>query len=172
MFNNSNTHIFEVKLMPETIQILQPGQMMPDFSLPSTMGKPFRISFFRNRANLVLVFCGTSYEDEIGRLLSSLNEAAPEISRENSYIAAILPVSLDRAGEIVDKYSLNFPILADEDGNILYECIHVNHPGFELYIIDRYGEIASVERVETAGHFPKAEEILDWVRFLEIQCPE
>jgi peroxiredoxin len=158
--------------MPETILILNPGQMMPDFSLPSSLGRPFRVSDFRNRSNLVLVICNLDNIEEISLLLPSLNAAASEISQENSSLALILPKTLDEVETIVDEYGVIFPVLADPDKKVIQGKVHVNDPGLEMYILDRYGEIAAVERVETAGFFPKPVEILDWVRYLEIQCPE
>ncbi|MDD5370946.1 MAG: hypothetical protein PHQ40_17845, partial [Anaerolineaceae bacterium] len=76
------------------------------------------------------------------------------------------------AEQLKDKLDLDFVILADEHRRVISDQMHVRSPGTVIYILDRYGEIFSVERVESSGQFPPVKEIIAWVRFIEIQCPE
>jgi peroxiredoxin len=158
--------------MPIEVHLLNPGDRLPDFSLPSTLGRPIRVSDFRNRTNLVVIFSNPEQLEAILPCLAELDQAAPELIEENTQVILVLPIALERAENLKDRFDLNFPILADEHGHVIDDLIHVHQPGTEVYILDRYGEIFAVERIETADRFPPANEIIDWVRFIEIHCPE
>lgn len=158
--------------MPNQVPVYQPGQRLPDFSLPSTLGHPIRISDFRNRVNLVVMICAPQSIEALYPILAVLNLVNSELVTENTQTLVVLPVSLDEAEQLHDEFSLTYPLMADADGKVTREMIQVHQPGLEMYILDRYGEIYAVERIETGGHLPESREILDWVRFMEIQCPE
>lgn len=158
--------------MPNQVPVYQPGQRLLDFSLPSTLGHPIRISDFRNRVNLVVMICAPQSIEALYPILADLNLVNSELVTENTQALVVLPVSLDEAEQLHDEFSLTYPLMADADGKVTREMIQVHQPGLEMYILDRYGEIYAVERIETGGHLPESREILDWVRFMEIQCPE
>jgi peroxiredoxin len=158
--------------MPNEMHVFNPGERLPDFSLPSTLGHPVRISDFRNRSNLVVIFTNPEQLGAIQPFLADLNRAAPELVEENTQVVLVLSVTIEEAERRKDQFDLTFLILADEHRQVSDDLIHVHPPGTEIYILDRFGEIFAVERIETGGHFPPAKEIIDWVRFIEIHCPE
>jgi peroxiredoxin len=159
-------------MMPNQVPVYQPGQRLPDFSLPSTLGHPIRISDYRNRVNLVVMICNPQTIEALYPMLAGMNRVNSELAAENTQALVVLPVNLDEAEHLHDEFGLTYPLMADVNGKVAREMIQVHEPGLEMYILDRYGEIYAVERIETGGHLPESREILDWVRFMEIQCPE
>jgi peroxiredoxin len=159
-------------MMPKEMRVFNPGERLPDFSLPSTLGHPIRISDFRNRSNLVVIFSNPEELEGIQSFFAELDRAAPELVEENTQVVLVLPVAIEEAERRKDQFELTSLILADEHRQVIDDLIHVHQPGTEMYILDRFGEIYAVERIETGGYFPPAKEIIAWVRFIEIHCPE
>lgn len=80
--------------------------------------------------------------------------------------------ALGEAEQIRRENSLPFPVLADEDGHAhrafgaqaSYKAV-----GMVFYIADRFGEVYSAHRTDETHPLPRVEEILFWVRFIELQ---
>jgi len=91
------------------------GQLIRDFTLTSTLGKPISLSDYRGRSNLVLVFAG----DGDGSLdLEILAEIAADHARfldEQTQVLTILQCSKEKAARIKEQTNLPFPVLVDED---------------------------------------------------------
>jgi len=148
--------------------------MVPDFSLPSTSGRPIRISDYRQRSNLVLLFVAQADREAIRPLFDQLQSARGEFANENAELLAVFPTSIAEVERLKDEAGIEFPILSDERGLTRRFLTAEDGAGLltSIFIVDRYGEIYAIERIEQAGSVPDAEEILDWVRFIELQCPE
>jgi len=41
-----------------------------------------------------------------------------------------------------------------------------------LHLADRYGEVFAASRTAEGDALPSIDEILRWVRFIQLQCPE
>ena len=125
--------------------------MLRDLKAPSLDGPPVQLSDLRGRRNLVLIFAGTDGAE--WRLIAELRQAAGEL-REEEATAVIVA---DAGAESRAWYGALAP-----DGV----------PGAALYISDRYGEIYFAAHPERGQPLPSAAEVLDWLRFINSQCPE
>jgi peroxiredoxin len=151
------------------------GDMMPDLDLTGPGGRPVRISDYRQRKNLVLLFM-----DGAGlgarRLLRGLAFRHEELVREDTEVMA---VSLGPEGipELPEPFAGGppFRVLADDEGGA-HRAVGASprdgEEGTSLFILDRYGQIFAAYGPGGRAPIPPLGEILDWVRFIESECPE
>ena len=77
--------------------------------------------------------------------------------------------------ELAQEANLPFPLLVDEDGRIHRSAGAADksgHPAIAIYITDRFGEVFAVYRAAEGQTMPSAQEIIKWLTFINIQCPE
>lgn len=131
--------------------LLERGMMLRDISATTLEGVPAWLSDFRGRRNLVLIFAGTNGEE--GRLLSELRQSREELREEEAVVAILSD--------------------ADPESRAWYGALTAGGaPHAALYITDRYGEIYFAAHPERGQPLPSAAEVLDWLRFINSQCPE
>jgi hypothetical protein len=73
-----------------------------------------------------------------------------------------------------EKLVLPFPLFVDEDG--VHRRLGATDSEGEispaLYITDRYGEVFAAYRSTAGQGMPRAGELLNWLAFINSQCPE
>ena len=139
------------------------GQLIRDFTLTSTLGQEISLSDYRGHSNLVLVFAGGSVDNPDLKVLA---EIAADHNRQ---------CTLERAAQISQVANLPFPLLVDEHGQIHRSAGAADksaHPVIAIYITDRFGEVFAVYRAAQGETMPSAQEIIKWLTFINIQCPE
>ncbi len=145
--------------------------MMPDFILVSMNGKRVRISDHRGRRNLVLVFCARGNSKETRSFLRQVFEQRSEFEGEEAQVLIIVLDADDRAELLRD---LPFPVLRDKEGHAHdLAGVAVNERNLRpvIYVVDRYGEIRHICR-DGNPSCANAGAILDWVRYINLECPE
>ena len=81
----------------------------------------------------------------------------------------------ETAARIKQEANLPFPLLVDEDGRIHRPAGAVDkygHPAAAIYITDRFLEVFAVYRSSEGQTMPCAREIVEWLSFIDSQCPE
>ncbi len=170
---DTNPSLSRVQSPPAQIPV--PGEIMPDLNLISTGRANVRISNYRSRRNLILIFSGTGYSETVRRLLRNFSEIYSEFVSEEAQVLAVVQGSRDRAEQLERSDAISFPVLADEDG---HAHIRVGVLGPEqnctpvVYVVDRYGEIRHVSRAEESRAGLTPGEALDWIRYINLECPE
>lgn len=151
---------------------IRPGQVLPVIALPAAGGAITRLSSYRGRRNLVLVLVGDAGCEGCRELLRALAGAYPEMQQEHAEVVAVLRGSLGQAKEVARAERLSYPVLADEDGlaHAAYGLPDATTDG-AVFISDRYGEVFAVYDLSETPH-PSADAILEWLRFIQVQCPE
>jgi peroxiredoxin Q/BCP len=149
---------------------LKAGDPAPDFTARTTDGKPVSLKDFRGR-KLVMYFYPKDDTPGCTRQACSLRDHNAEIAAKG---AAILGVSTqDEAShrKFTEKFSLNFPLLADTDGAVGRAYGTLGGPGLMsklksaagmadrvTFVIDENGVIAHViDKPQVGRH---AEEVL------------
>jgi peroxiredoxin len=96
--------------------MLQPGDMVPQFSLPDADMEQFRVESFRGEKNLVLYFYPK--DDTPGCTMEALEftDLQPEFAALDTEIIGISKDSCVSHGAFRDKHGLNLRLLADTEG--------------------------------------------------------
>lgn len=143
---------------------------MPDLALPDRAGQRVDLSRRRGQANLVMVFLGIdSRRAELAALLAELRAQAAEFLAENTRLALVIP----GGAALPDEAGQEFMVLVDEDGAAhrrVGAADAAGQPAAAAFVTDRFGEIYDSSLPGEGGFTAAA--MLDWLRYVEIQCPE
>jgi len=155
---------------------LKTREEAPYFSLPSSRKEEISLWQFKQKRNLIIIFyhgskctlCQKKLEE-----YSKIYEQAKELEAE------ILAISFDSTNEIEDymrKIPLPFPVLSDNKQEVAekytYKDYQRNSPVPSVFITDRFGVLYYQKISREATELPSGKEILDWLIFMNIQCPE
>jgi hypothetical protein len=84
---------------------------------------------------------------------------------------AVVAADLDSTRRVAEALELPFTVLADQGGEVTARVLGGEGRAC-LCAADRYGIIYFVEGGSGAADLPPPATILDWLEFIEIQCPE
>ena len=90
------------------------GDSAPDFELPGTGGKTFRLSDYRGR-NLILAFYPGDATTVCTKQFGSYRDESDRLDQLDAEVLGISPQSVDSHEHWVKEQELNVPLLADED---------------------------------------------------------
>lgn len=138
------------------------GSVAPDFTLATDAGTPLTLSALRGRP-VVLYFYPK--DDTSGCTIESceFRDLVPRFDAGKAQVLGISPDSVASHVKFRDKYSLNFPLLADEGHGVaerygvwqqksMYGRKYWGNAR-TTFVIDAEGRIARVfEKVKPAGH--------------------
>jgi peroxiredoxin len=146
--------------------------IIPDFTLKAVDGRIISPSLYRNKKNLVLVFvqfseCSTCYT-----LLSDLKKFYKDFRGMNTEVLLIIGCSEKAVKNLQQLWMMPFPMLADTDDLAARQYLGDNiqyRPA--LLIVDQYGLVWKYFIGKNKTDI-KPQNILKWLEFIEIQCPE
>jgi peroxiredoxin Q/BCP len=90
------------------------GDAAPDFELPGSDGKTFKLSEHRGR-NVVLAFYPGDATTVCTKQFCSYRDKADKLDELDAEVIGISPQSVDSHERWVEEQELNVPLLADED---------------------------------------------------------
>src|SRR3954451_20344452 len=93
---------------------LKVGDPAPDFELPGTGGKTYRLSDYRGR-KLVLAFYPGDFTAVCTKQFCSYRDDGERLDDLGAVVLGISPQSVDSHERFIKEKSLNVPLLADED---------------------------------------------------------
>ena len=134
---------------------LKPDDPAPDFAAPATDGSILRLQDFRGR-KLVLYFYPMDSTPGCTKQACSLRDANAEITARGAAILGVSAQGTESHQRFTEKFSLNFPLLADTDltvaraygvagsglGGLLRSVVKVSER--VTFIIDEKGRITHV----------------------------
>ncbi len=150
------------------------GQRLHDFRLPKLSGREVQLSDLWGHRNLVLVFAADLPVSLIG-LLSEIAHQYSEFAEEQAQVLVVVAGTKAQAEEKLGTRDLPFSILLDVDGKVHRSACAIEpggRPGPAIYVTDQYGEIFEVYRAFDGRSGPKVGELLEWLQFINMQCPE
>jgi peroxiredoxin len=151
------------------------GQLISDFTLASTGGQKISLSDYRGRSNLVLVFAGGGAGSPDLKVLAEIAADYAHIQEEQAEVLAVMQCARETAARIKQEANLPFPLLVDEDGRIhrpAGAADKYGHPATAIYVTDRFLEVFAVYRAAEGQAMPNVREIVEWLSFINSQCPE
>jgi thioredoxin-dependent peroxiredoxin len=154
----------------------------PAFTLERTGGGRISLYDYYERSSLVVLFPSGRADDAVKpdsqEALQRFAARLEEIEREGAEVVAVLPdmaLALDSPG---CENALPFPLLADPGGRVRekYAGLMVAElvpPGSALlYVLDVYGVPWAAYVGERLDEDSLVDEVLSWLVFIGVQCPE
>src|SRR3954468_16987685 len=93
------------------------GDAAPDFQLPGTGGRTYRLSDYRGQ-KLILAFYPGDFTTVCTRQFCAYRDEGEKVSNLGAGILGISPQSVDSQERFATEYDLNVPLLADEDRSV------------------------------------------------------
>jgi peroxiredoxin len=149
----------------------QRGSCLPDLSYVSVEGEKRRLSDWKGRYNLALLIT-RNIENP---LLDAIAQSYAEFPARDARVLAILQCEPTDVVQARDSRRWAFDVAADPRGDLSRELAgqsESEEAGTAVFITDRWGEVFFVSRSVDGDAVPDVHEILDWLTFVDHQCPE
>jgi peroxiredoxin len=145
--------------------LVNPTGRLPELRLPALSGgATYALRLGRTSPVLALVH-GAGCEP-CERFVAELDALAPELREWDARVLVVGPEAPDDDGPPRDS---RFPRLSDPEGR-LASALAVRAPA--VVIADQWGAVHERSPAGDGHHFPAPAEIVDWLRFLAVRCPE
>jgi peroxiredoxin Q/BCP len=152
---------------------VEAGEPAPDFALPSSTGETVHLAELRGQP-VVLYFYPKDDTPGCTTQACGFRDVMGEIEEAGAQVVGVSLDDTQSHREFKEKYSLNFPLLADTSGSVaaLYGVLEQMERGDETFtyarrttfLIDSGGTVRRVfDDVDPAGH---ADEVLEAIRAL------
>jgi len=146
---------------------LKEGDIAPDFSLPSSLGKNVSLKDYRGK-KIILYFYPKDDTPGCTKEACSFRDDLKKFEKSKSVILGVSADDLDSHQKFITKYSLSFPLLSDTNTKVskaygVYKLKNMygkQYWGIErtTFLIDEKGKIEKIfPRVKVDGH---SEELL------------
>ena len=145
------------------------GRHLLSFTLPDAAGRSVQLWQYLQRSNVVLFFC---HEVACAACTTILQELAAHMDAYSQEETAVLVIGPDQPAEnqrLAAQLGHPFPLLSDPAGQTIAQQ-GLDTPS--LVIADRWGEIWAAWAGGTDHRLPSGQDILQWLMFIEAQCPE
>ncbi|MBK5186978.1 MAG: hypothetical protein JJD97_01970 [Gemmatimonadaceae bacterium] len=149
------------------------GELFPDATLPLADGRSLSIDSLRVRYDLVILMLGAGAIDPAAaRLLDALARGRSAIEGEDGRVLVVH--AADRS-PVSSEWRWPFPLLLDAHARLHTRVGALDaegQPTTSLYVTDRYREIYAATRPEQPDWPATVDDVLQWLTFVNIQCPE
>ena len=147
------------------------GKLFPDATLQTRDGDTITLDTFRPKWDLVMVMLGADdVPPEIAQLLDGLAAARAEVEAEDGKVLAV-----SASVSSISDWHWPFPLLLDAEGHVHQRAGAVDaagRPSPAIFTTDHYREIYGVMRPGESTWPTMAKDVIDWLVFANIQCPE
>ncbi len=118
------------------------GDVAPDFELPGTGGKTYKLSDYRGR-KLVLAFYPGDFTAVCTKQFCSYRDQGDRLDQLGADVLGISPQSVESHERFTQEKSLNVPLLADEDKSVAkaYGVLAGPMVRRAIFVIDEKGVI-------------------------------
>jgi thioredoxin-dependent peroxiredoxin len=145
------------------------GDRAPDFALPGTGGRTYRLADFLGRP-LVLVFYPGDDTPVCTKQLNTYNDDLGEFEALDAQVVGISSQDVDSHEQFSGKHGFGFPLLADTDKSVAAAYGTLGPIGFprrSIFIIDADGVIRYAHRALAGLTYRPVSELLGALQQLE-----
>lgn len=143
----------------DTLKVSDPA---PDFSLQDHNGNEYRLSDYQGQSPVVIYFYPKAGTPGCTDQACGIRDEYAKFEENNIVVLGISVDSKESIKDFAGEYSLNFPLLSDEDKKVAEIYDVLNDFGMAnriTFIIDKEGKIAKIVRdVDVGTH---AEEVFE-----------
>jgi len=141
-----------------TSTTLKVGDSAPDFTLPSTAGKPVKLSDFKGKKNVVLAFFPAAFTGGCTKEMQAYQLGGTKFEANDTQVFGVSTDNTPSQKEFAKQLSLTFPLLSDfaerkvsKDYGVLKQEAGVDNR--ITFVIDKQGKITYMEsgKVDIAG---------------------
>lgn len=141
------------------------GQLLRDYELTKTDGSTLMLSDFRNKLNVVLIIFNGALTPAQTQWLRQLAGKSDEVRENETRVIVAVP-----AGQQIEGLPAELIVASDESGRVLRDL--AAGPSTAVYFTDKFREVFHVYRIAQGEPLPSVDEILGWIKFVAMQCPE
>ena len=129
---------------------LKPGDMAPDFTLPSTIGETVTLSDYRGKKNVLLLFYPLDFSPTCSRETKAAGEILPDRQAQDVEVLGISVDSLWSHKAFAPHNGITYPLLADfhPKGDVSRKYgVYLDDKGFSArtaFIVGKDGRIRDV----------------------------
>ena len=142
---------------------LKPGDMAPDFTLPSTIGETVTLSNYRGKKNVLLLFYPLDFSPTCSKETKQAGEILPDRAAQDVEVLGISVDSLWSHKVFAPKNGITYPLLADfhPKGDVSRKYgVYLDDKGFSArtaFIVGKDGRIRDVvtSEIPIARDIPK-----------------
>lgn len=145
------------------------GHHLHAFTLPDAAGRPVQLRQYLQRSNVMLCFHHGIGCAACDAMLRELTAHVEDFRSEETVVLAIGPDQHTENQRFAAQLGDPFPLLSDPAGRVSAQQ-GLDTPS--LMITDRWGEIWAAWICGADHWLPSAQDILQWLVFIEAQCPE
>ncbi len=141
------------------------GDVAPDFELPGTGGRRFKLSDLRGQTVVVVFYPGDNTA-VCTRQLNSYNKGLDDFERLGAQVLAISAQDMDSHDEFSCKHDFGFPLLADTDKAVAkaYGVLGpIGFPRRSVFVVDPKGVISYAHRALAGLTYRPLEELISAV---------
>jgi peroxiredoxin len=145
------------------------GHHLHAFTLPDAAGHTVQLWQYLQRSNVLLFFHHGVNCPACEAFLQALAAQREAYRQEETAVLALGPDEPAENRQQAARLGHPFPFLSDPAGRVIAQQ-GLAPPS--LIIADRWGEIWAAWPGGTTHQFPSEQDILQWLSFIEAQCPE
>lgn len=147
------------------------GNLAPAFSLNNQNGEKVSLKDFRDEKNVVLYFYPKALTPGCTTQACGIRDSAAEFASRDTIVFGVSPDPEAKLQKFIEKYDLNFDLLADDDHKVADKCgcwglkkfMGREYMGLlrTTFIIDKEGRLRHViDKVKTKTHH---DDVLQWI---------
>ena len=149
---------------------IEEGDKAPAFTLPAHDGSKVKLADLKGKP-VVVYFYPKDDTPGCTKEACAFRDRKAELKKAGAVVLGLSPDSVESHVKFVDKYDLNFPLLADQDHKVAEKygawreknLYGKKSMGIQrsTFVIDKDGKVAKVfKRVKVDGHDEKVLEVL------------